>query len=156
MKKLLPVFLAIGCGGGGFQSAAEKYERANRLYANGEFGEAAPLYEYVTDHREELQDAHLKLALCHENLGQIARGIRVLERFLRAVHPRNPTAHRILAEWKSSHSRADSEAYPRFSHTSSDGPWHTADGFGTYSRVGGSTWSRSTTYRCSAVQACSD
>lgn len=62
--------------------ALDRYEVAEKLFADRRYAEAAPEYEFVVRHRNRWKDPYVKLARCHEKLGRRDEAIGVLERLL--------------------------------------------------------------------------
>jgi hypothetical protein len=62
--------------------ALDRYEVAEKLFADCKYAEATPEYEFVVRHRNRWKDPYVKLARCHEELGRRDAAIGVLERLL--------------------------------------------------------------------------
>lgn len=77
------------------EEALERYYAANGLFDQGRYGEAIRLYEQVVSRRDQLKDAHHKLAYCLEAGGEESRAVETLEKALR-VDPQDEYALRHL------------------------------------------------------------
>jgi hypothetical protein len=62
--------------------ALDRYEVAEKLFAERRWADAAPEYEFVVRHRNRWKDPYVKLARCQEELGRRDDAIRTLERLL--------------------------------------------------------------------------
>jgi tetratricopeptide (TPR) repeat protein len=91
------LLLAAGCGPNlpptPDDVAFERYQEANRLFAEGRYAEAAPEYEFVTATRDRIRDAWWRLADCRERTGDRAGAAAALAGWLR-VDPTDDAARR--------------------------------------------------------------
>ena len=92
MKALrLPVFLVLlstaGCWPNPVPApeeiALERYEVAEKFFAEGKYSDAAIEYEYAIQHRCRWKAAYLRLAACHERSGREDGAVSVYERLLK-------------------------------------------------------------------------
>lgn len=94
------LLLAAGCRTGveaaPDEVAIERFEKANDLFENRRYGEAAPHYRYVISKRDRLKDAYHRLAYCLEVTGAGGEAITLLENALK-VDRHDEYAQRHLA-----------------------------------------------------------
>jgi len=64
-------------------TAIEKYNEANGLFARGFYSDAIPLYESAIAIRDRMKDAYHRLAYCYEVRGEESRAVETLEKVQR-------------------------------------------------------------------------
>jgi Tfp pilus assembly protein PilF len=65
------------------ETALERYEVAEKHFAEGNYADAGIEYEYAIQHRWRWKAAYVRLASCHEKLGNEDGAVSVYQRLLK-------------------------------------------------------------------------
>ncbi len=76
--------------------ALDRYREANEAFAQGNYLECIPHYEYVIKWRDRVFDAYLKLATCYDQVDRLTDAVAILHQLIR-VDPTHIPGMRALA-----------------------------------------------------------